>query len=57
MGVFAVLWEIAEAKRLNKKWVYLGYWIKECSKMSYKNQYQPLEYYRQGNWHLHVPND
>jgi arginine-tRNA-protein transferase len=55
LGVFAILWEIEEAKRLGKTWVYLGYWIKECHKMNYKTQYQPLEYYRQGNWHKDLP--
>ncbi|WP_347988760.1 arginyltransferase [Methylomonas sp. AM2-LC] len=41
-GVFAVLWQIQQAKQLNLDFVYLGFWIKNCQKMSYKNQYQPL---------------
>lgn len=57
LGVFAILFEIAEAKRLGKTYVYLGYWIKECSKMNYKTQYQPLEYYYQGSWHKHSPDE
>jgi arginyl-tRNA--protein-N-Asp/Glu arginylyltransferase len=28
----------------------LGYWIEECPKMSYKNQFNPLEIYRDGRW-------
>lgn len=50
LGVFAVLWEIAETQRLGLLWLYLGYWIQECPKMSYKNRYRPLEIYRDGQW-------
>jgi arginine-tRNA-protein transferase len=42
-GVFAVLWQIEHAKCLNLEYVYLGFWIKACRKMLYKNQYQPLQ--------------
>ncbi|OQW91562.1 MAG: arginyltransferase [Beggiatoa sp. IS2] len=52
LGVYAVLWEIEEARRMQFDWIYLGYWIKECKKMSYKAEYQPLEYYWQGHWYL-----
>ena len=41
-GVFAVLWQIETAKKLGFNYVYLGFWIKDCQKMSYKSQYQPL---------------
>ncbi len=50
LGVYGILWEIEEVKRLNLKWLYLGYWIKDCQKMSYKMEYQPLEYYKEGKW-------
>jgi arginine-tRNA-protein transferase len=50
LGVYGILWEIEEVKRLNLKWLYLGYWIKDCQKMSYKAEYQPLEYYDEGRW-------
>ena len=50
LGNYAVLWEIYEAERLGLSWLYLGYWIKECRKMSYKGQYRPLEMYRNGAW-------
>jgi leucyl-tRNA---protein transferase len=49
-GRFAVLFEIEEAKRLHFDSLYLGYWIKDCKKMNYKDEYQPLEYYRNNNW-------
>lgn len=50
LGMYAVLWQIREAQRLGLPWAYLGYWIKECRKMSYKGQYRPLEIYRHNRW-------
>jgi arginine-tRNA-protein transferase len=50
LGVYAILWEIEETKRLQQEWLYLGYWIKDCQKMNYKIEYQPLEYYFHGKW-------
>jgi arginyl-tRNA--protein-N-Asp/Glu arginylyltransferase len=50
LGTFAVLWQIREAQRLGFRWLYLGYWIEQCRKMSYKSQYRPLEAYRGGTW-------
>lgn len=49
-GVYAVLWQLDYAKQLKLKWLYLGYWIADCQKMRYKNQYQPLEIYRDNQW-------
>ncbi len=50
LGSYAILWEIEETKRLGLNWLYLGYWIRECQKMNYKTNYQPLEYYQYGIW-------
>ncbi|MCP4696508.1 MAG: arginyltransferase [Gammaproteobacteria bacterium] len=50
LGVYAVLWEIRETMRMGLKWLYLGYWIKDCQKMSYKMDYQPLQCYQEGEW-------
>jgi arginyl-tRNA--protein-N-Asp/Glu arginylyltransferase len=52
LGVFAVLWQIEHAQQLGLQWVYLGYLIRECAKMSYKENYQPLEAYLDGRWRL-----
>lgn len=52
LGTFAILWEIYETRRLGKTWLFLGYWIKDCRKMSYKDQFQPLEILRDGKWEV-----
>lgn len=57
-GVYAVLWQIQHAKALNLEWLYLGYWIEDCRKMSYKSQYQPLSILEDGVWrNFHQVND
>lgn len=50
LGRYAVLYEISLAHETGRQWLYLGYWIDECQKMRYKTEYQPLEYYRDGEW-------
>jgi arginine-tRNA-protein transferase len=49
-GTYNILWQIDQARQLNMPYVYLGYWIKESAKMSYKTNFRPLEALRQGNW-------
>ncbi len=50
LGVYAVLWQIEQARHLKKEFLYLGYWIKACQKMSYKDDYQPLQILVDGQW-------
>jgi arginine-tRNA-protein transferase len=50
LGRFAILYEIEQARQQGLQWLYTGYWIQECRKMHYKNEYQPLEYYVNGWW-------
>lgn len=50
LGVFTILWTIEQARRQNLDWVYLGFWIEDCRKMSYKQAYLPQEQFRQGTW-------
>ncbi len=55
LGVYSILWQIKAAQRRNLRWVYLGYWIKNCAKMNYKDNYQPLEYFYNYEWHSVPP--
>ncbi|MCK0152403.1 arginyltransferase [Alcanivorax sp. S6407] len=50
LGVMALIWQIEQCQRLNLPYLYLGYWIDQCQKMRYKNEYQPLEILRSGAW-------
>jgi arginine-tRNA-protein transferase len=50
LGVFGILWQIAETRRLGLDAVYLGYWIKGCRKMSYKTEYRPIELFVNQRW-------
>lgn len=49
-GVYNVLWQIELCKKLDLDYVYLGYWIKNSRKMSYKASYQPAEGLQNGIW-------
>lgn len=49
-GTYGILWQIDYAKALGLDYVYLGYWIKACSKMSYKTNFKPCEVLVNGNW-------
>ncbi len=49
-GVYAILWQISYAQQMNLDFLYLGYWIEQCPKMTYKTQYQPIEGYFDHQW-------
>jgi arginine-tRNA-protein transferase len=50
LGVYAVLWQIHAAQKQDLEWLYLGFWIADCQKMNYKNQYQPLQGFIDQQW-------
>ena len=59
-GVYNVLWQIELCRKLELDFVYLGYWIAQSKKMSYKTQYQPAQGLVDGEWRLldnAVPSD
>ena len=49
-GSFAILCQIEAAKGLGLPYLYLGYWIEACSKMSYKSRFRPLEAWNGREW-------
>ena len=50
LGSYAILWQIERAREQRLEYLYLGYWIRDCQKMAYKSDYQPLEIYRDSRW-------
>ena len=50
LGTEAILLQIREAQAEGLPFVYLGYWIDGCRKMSYKARFTPLELFVDGQW-------
>lgn len=50
MGTHMILWLVEEAQRLGLPYVYLGFWIEGCNKMSYKARFRPLEVHTARGW-------
>ena len=41
LGKYSLYRQINLAKALHKPWIYLGYYVKDCPSLSYKNQFTP----------------
>ena len=52
LGRYAILWQIEKSKELGLPYLFLGYWIKGCTKMQYKSDFRPLEMLIDGRWVL-----
>lgn len=50
LGTYAILWQAEQARATGLDYLYLGYWIRECQKMSYKSDYRPLQVYNNSRW-------
>jgi len=54
LGAFCILWMIDECRRRGLPHLYLGYYIRDCAKMSYKANYRPSEVLEpDGTWTRH----
>lgn len=50
LGTLSVLFQAKMAKAHGLEYVYLGYWIADCDKMQYKQNFKPLEVYQNKSW-------
>jgi leucyl-tRNA---protein transferase len=50
LGTFAILQQVALARRRVIPWVYLGFWIDGHPKMDYKRRFRPLQVRRADGW-------
>jgi len=49
-GVYTILSQIDLAQKAGLDYLYLGYWIKACQKMSYKVDYRPVQLFVNDRW-------
>jgi arginine-tRNA-protein transferase len=49
-GIYAILDHINMAKKLQNKYIYLGYWVKNSVKMAYKGNFDALELFENNLW-------
>lgn len=50
IGTLSVLWLIERARMLGLPYIYLGYWVSDSRKMSYKARFRPSEILSGGVW-------
>lgn len=50
LGTYMILWLIECARAQGLRYVYLGYWIGESPKMSYKMRFRPVEVLGEAGW-------
>ena len=50
LGTYAILWQILYCQQHQLPWLYLGYWIEQSRKMSYKTQFVPYQLFSHGQW-------
>ena len=50
LGTFSILQLVRAAAARERPYVYLGYWIEGCAKMTYKSRYQPVEHLGPKGW-------
>ncbi len=43
LGRYSIYMQIQLAKNFNLRWIYLGYYVKECQSLNYKERFKPFE--------------
>jgi len=43
LGTWSVLQELQFARQHGRQWLHMGFYIRECQSMNYKNRFQPCE--------------
>ncbi len=43
LGRYSIYMQIQLAKNFNLRWIYLGYYVKDCPSLNYKDRYRPFE--------------
>ena len=56
-GTYNILWQIEQCRRARLPYLYLGYWIRDSRKMSYKAHFQPIEGFVDGTWRQLAPDE
>jgi arginyl-tRNA--protein-N-Asp/Glu arginylyltransferase len=51
LGTWMIMMQIEQAKQQERDFVYLGYYVEECQKMSYKHNFFPYEQFSGNKWH------
>lgn len=49
-GTYSILWQLSRCLANGWPYLYLGYWIGNCRKMSYKRDFRPIEGFVGGRW-------
>ena len=49
-GTYNVLWQIRHVQSLGLHYLYLGYWVAESRKMSYKTRFKPFQLFVNQQW-------
>ncbi len=52
LGTYAIMKQIEYVRQIQLDWLYLGYWIEGCKKMSYKTNFKPMFGFVNQEWRL-----
>ena len=55
LGTYSIMWQLEQCRTLGLPWLYLGYWIADSKKMSYKAGFQPQQRLVDGTWEADAP--